>query len=53
MKYWVDPPEGWRWGFPKVWDEETDGDMETWLVEQGYPLTDMIMHTRCWAYEGD
>ena len=38
----VDPPEGWRYGFPKAvpdgqmkmsWEEKKD-----WYVEQGYPL---------------
>jgi len=37
----VDPPEGWRYGFPKVvpegymkmsWD-----DKKKWYMEQGYP----------------
>lgn len=50
MKYWVDPPDGSRFGFPKVWDEEVDGDWETWLVDKGYPITDMTMHTRMWEY---
>lgn len=50
MKYYVDPPEGWRWGFPKVWDEEVDGDMHTWIVDQGYPVTDLIKWSRMWEY---
>jgi hypothetical protein len=35
--YWVDPPEGWRWGFPKLYDPATDGDMRAWMVANGYP----------------
>jgi hypothetical protein len=33
---YIDPPEGWRYGFPKV---IPDGVVNTskWLVEQGYP----------------
>jgi hypothetical protein len=50
MKYWVDPPEGWRWGFPKVWDDEEWPDLHTFLVLSGYPDTDMTMHTRMWEY---
>lgn len=37
MKIWVDPDEGWRWGFPKVYDDLKDGPLEDWLIAQGYP----------------
>lgn len=33
----VDPPSGWRFGFPKVWNRKTHPDMRAWLVENGYP----------------
>ena len=34
----IDPPSGWRYGFPKAYDRTTDGDdMVTWLVQEGYP----------------
>ena len=35
----VDPPEGWRYGFPKVCDKEfkTGEEFNDWLVENGYP----------------
>ena len=36
-KIWVDPPEGWRWGFPKVWDSNQHPNMFTWLNWAGYP----------------
>ena len=32
---WVDPPSGWKYGFPKVWNGE--GSMTDWLIENGYP----------------
>ena len=35
--YYVDPPEGWRWGFPRLYDPAADGDMRAWMVRQGYP----------------
>lgn len=35
--YYVDPPEGWRWGFPKLYDPATDGDMRAWMIRSGYP----------------
>jgi hypothetical protein len=36
MKKYIDPPEGWKYGFPK---ELPDGveDLEKWFVENGYP----------------
>lgn len=33
----VDPPSGWRYGFPKVWNKKTHPDMTAWLIENGYP----------------
>lgn len=37
MRICIDPPSGWRYGFPKVFDTVKDGDVMKWLVEQGYP----------------
>ena len=53
MRY-VDPPSGWRYGFPKVWNGE--GRMDDWLIEEGYPrkeIEKMGNHffVRCWAVE--
>ena len=36
-KVWVDPPSGWRYGFPKVWDKVEHPDFKTWLFSEGYP----------------
>lgn len=36
----VDPPSGWRYGFPKPYFKNavTDGnELKRWLVENGYP----------------
>lgn len=35
--YLVDPPQGWRYGFPKLYDPASDGDMAAWMVKHGYP----------------
>ena len=35
MVRWVDPPGGWKYGFPKIWNGE--GDIMDWLVQSGYP----------------
>lgn len=45
MKLYVDPPEGWRYGFPKVFDLNLRGlsDNEAyaakieWFLKNGYP----------------
>ena len=37
MKMWVDPPEGWRFGFPKIWDTELHDSVLDWLDDRGYP----------------
>ena len=37
-KFWVDPPSGWRYGFPKVYDAIHDNaNIFEWIIEQGYP----------------
>ena len=37
-KFLIDPPEGWKFGFPKIFigDVKTLNILE-WVVEQGYP----------------
>ena len=37
MKLWVDPPAGWKYGFPKVWDQALNPDFNAWLIAEGYP----------------
>jgi len=36
-KLWIDPPSGWRYGFPKIWDPQQEPDLHVWLIESGYP----------------
>ena len=33
----IDPPSGWRYGFPKEIPQDQLGRVEAWLLEQGYP----------------
>ena len=47
MKQWVDPPSGWRWGFPKVWDPQAHPDIAQWFVEQGLPETELEFAINC------
>jgi hypothetical protein len=35
--HWVDPPSGWRYGFPRLYDPAADGDMTAWMIANGYP----------------
>ena len=35
--YWVDPPSGWRYGFPRLYDPSKDGPVREWMIAQGYP----------------
>ena len=30
---WVDPPEGWKYGFPAIYDPEKDGQMSDWIID--------------------
>jgi len=37
MKIIIDPPGGYKYGFPKTYDSYRDGPIKQWLVENGYP----------------
>jgi hypothetical protein len=34
---WIDPPSGWKYGWPKLYDKEANPDFNKWLVDNGYP----------------
>jgi hypothetical protein len=34
---YVDPPSGWKYGFPKAIPDDRMSDLVEWLVEEGYP----------------
>ena len=50
-RQWVDPAEGWKYGFPKIYDSEKDGTMESWLLKQGYPKEMIQFPIRYWEAE--
>ena len=55
-KIWVDPPAGWKYGFPKVYEQETDGDMTQWMLKEGYPQREIDscgshFHVRMWDFD--
>ena len=47
-RQWVDPAEGWKYGFPKIYDSDTDGTMEEWLLKNGYPKSMIQFPIRYW-----
>jgi len=55
MVTFIDPPSGWRYGFPKVYPKEAEGRTLEWLVEQGYPqweIDKMKDHFYCGYWSG-
>lgn len=53
-KQWIDPPNGWRYGFPQVWDSEKHPDIREWLLISGYPRDDVdfaLHYCRSWPVE--
>lgn len=54
----IDPPSGWRYGFPKEYPGtiDTDEELKTWLLAEGYPLHLMdqaVNYSRYWTTEVD
>lgn len=47
-RQWVDPAEGWKYGFPKIYDSDTDGTMTEWLLKNGYPESMIQFPIRYW-----
>lgn len=37
----IDPPSGWKYGFPKQLPDPEPVNINQWLVEQGYPQEDI------------
>jgi hypothetical protein len=56
MKLWTDPPSGWKYGFPKVWDSELYPNFDSWLLREGYPWElkesfGQYFYVRQWEYK--
>ena len=50
----IDPPSGWRYGFPARYNKEEHGDMGEFLAQRGYPRDEIdfaLQHMRCWNEE--
>ena len=53
---WIDPPGGWRYGFPKL--KTDDSHVMEWLVKNGYPQQEIdelgdYFFTRSWEASDD
>jgi hypothetical protein len=54
-KYWVDPPAGWRYGFPAVWDSLEEPSLREFFLKKGYPEKDIelaLKYYRSWRTDG-
>lgn len=51
----IDPPSGWRYGFPKVLPKNVKPEnLRSWFVENGYPESEVdmaIKWSRSWYQE--
>ena len=45
-KMMVDPPSGWQYGFPALWDKKVHPKLEDLLREKGYPEKDIEFATQ-------
>ncbi len=52
-RMWVDPPQGYLYGFPKIYTPSEDGDFTKWMIKNGYPKEDLTSTTYCryWPVE--
>lgn len=52
----MDPPAGWKYGFPKVYKPLEDETLMQWLIREGYPPQEAewaIKYLRTWEYPFD
>ena len=52
-KIWVDPPSGWKYNFPAIWDKEKE-TLEAMLKRHNYPEKDMefaLHYMRMWLID--
>ena len=57
MTRMIDPPSGWRYGFPKPIPDSVI-EVKVWLVENGYPQSEIDscgehFYCRYWEHSGD
>lgn len=54
----IDPPSGWKYGFPKQLPDPPPTETLKWLVENGYPQSEIDaygnhFYVRYWTEEVD
>ena len=49
MTLMIDPPSGWKYGFPKPLPEEVE-NVKEWLLEQGYPQREIDLYGKHFYY---
>jgi hypothetical protein len=40
----IDPPSGWKYGFPKVMPDPRPEDTRAWLIANGYPEKEILSY---------
>lgn len=53
-RVWIDPPYGWQYGFPKLYDKKVP--LQQWLIDNGYPEQDTdfaMQYIRTWPEAQD
>lgn len=53
-RVWIDPPYGWQYGFPKLYDKKVP--LQQWLIDNGYPEQDAdfaMQYIRTWPEAQD
>lgn len=53
---YIDPPSGWKYGFPKIIPRDKLKDSINWIIEQGYPTDEIAsygehFYCRYWTEE--
>ena len=43
----IDPPSGWKYGFPKVYDNPNNLTATKWCLENGYPKHELNSKGEC------
>ena len=54
-KIMIDPPEGWRYGFPKQLPDDVH-DIRAWFIQEGYPdyMVELALeYSNCWEVENE
>ncbi len=55
----IDPPSGWKYGFPKALPDHKPECIHQWLLDNGYPQEEIDKHSggyfyyRVWEEEQD